>query len=56
MNKQELLTGYLRPVLESKGMHAIFQKKGGGNVKKGQNIWKSGQKCTRFENILKKGR
>ena len=30
-------------ILESKGMRAIFQKKG----KKGQNIWK-------FENILKK--
>ena len=22
---------------------------------KGQNIWKFGQKCTKFENILKKG-
>ena len=30
------------PILESKGMHAIFQKKG--------------KKCTKFENILKKGR
>ena len=39
------------PILESKGMRAIFQKKG----KKGQNIWKFGQKCTKFENILKKG-
>ena len=34
-----------------KGMHAIFQKKG----KKGQNIWKFGQECTKIENILKKG-
>ena len=34
-----------------KGMRAIFQKKG----KKAQNIWKFGQKCTKFENILKKG-
>ena len=33
-------------------MRAIFQKKG----KKGQNIRKFGQKCTKFENILKKGR
>ena len=24
-------------------------------AKKGQNIWKFGQKCTKFENILKKG-
>ena len=39
------------PILESKGMRAIFHEKG----KKGQNIWKFGQKCTRFENILKKG-
>ena len=28
------------------------QKKGN----KGQNIWKFGQKCTKIENILKKGR
>ena len=28
----------------------FFQKKG----KKGQNIWKFGQKCTKFENILKR--
>ena len=26
------------PILESKGMHAIFQKKGKKNGKKGQNI------------------
>ena len=32
-------------------MRAIFQKKG----KKEQNTWKFGQKCTKFENILKKG-
>ena len=38
------------PILESKGIRAIFQKKD----KKGQNIWKFGQKCTKFENILKK--
>ena len=38
-------------ILESKGMLAIFEKKG----KKGQNIWKFGQKCIKFENILKKG-
>ena len=39
------------PVLESKGMGAIFQKKG----KKGQNILKFWQKCTKLQNILKKG-
>ena len=38
------------PILERKDMHAIFQKKG----EKGQNILKFGQKCTKFENILKK--
>ena len=37
--------GYSGPILESKGMHAIFQKKG----QKEQNIWKFGQKCTKFE-------
>ena len=39
-------------------MRAIFQKKDKKeqkNVKKGQNIWKFGQQCTKFENILKKG-
>ena len=39
-------------ILESKGMRAIFQKKG----KKGQNVWKFEQKCAKYENILKKGR
>ena len=42
------------PILERKGMHAIFQKKGKKKGKKGQNIWKFGQNCTQFENILKK--
>ena len=40
-------------------MRAIFQKKVKNmlkNVKKGQNIWKFGQRCTKFENILKKGK
>ena len=39
------------PILEKKGMRVIFQKKG----KRGPNIWKFGQKCTKFENILKRG-
>ena len=47
--KQKNYTG---PILEIKGMLAIFQKKG----KKEQNMWKFGQKCTKFENIFKKGR
>ena len=42
---------YTGLILESKGMRTICQKKG----KKGQNIWKFLQKCTKFENILKKG-
>ena len=33
------------------GHGAIFQKKG----KKGQNIWKFGQTCIKFENICTKG-
>ena len=44
------VAGWSGPILESKGMHVIFQKKG----KKGQNIWKFGQKCIKFDNILKK--
>ena len=39
------------PILERKGMLAIFQKKS----KKGQDIRKFRQNCTKFENILKKG-
>ena len=41
-------------------MHTIFQKKGQQwhkhvkISKGGQNIWKFGQKCVKFENILKK--
>ena len=38
----------LGPILESKELGAIFEKKG-------WNIWKFGQKCTKFKNILKKG-
>ena len=47
------------PILETKGMHVIFQKKGEKCLKKGkkgQNLWKFGQKCTKLENFLKKGR
>ena len=36
------------PILERKGMRAIFHEKG----KKGKTF---GQKCTKSENILKKG-
>ena len=43
------------PLLESKGICAIFQKKCQKKGKQGQNNWKFGQKCKRFENILKKG-
>ena len=41
-------------ILESNGMCGIFQKK--GQKKKGGNIGKFGQKCTKYENILKKGK
>ena len=37
-------------------MGSDFAEKGQRNVEKGQNMWKLGQKCTKFENILKKGR
>ena len=41
------------PILERKGMRAIFQKKRKKGQKKGKiKFW---QKCTKFENILKKG-
>ena len=39
---------YSGPILESKGMCDFSGK--------GQNIWKVGQKCTKFENILKEDR
>ena len=42
-------------ILESKDMHAIFLKKT-HKGQKGQNIGKFRQKCTKFGNILKKGR
>ena len=45
------LQTFIGPILESKGMCAISQKKG----KNGKNIWTLGQKCTKFENIVKKG-
>ena len=46
------------PTIESKVMRAIFQKKAKNGKqmlkkgKKGQNIWKFGTKCRKFENIL----
>ena len=42
-------------ILESKGIGVIFQKKGKEMLKR-QNIWKSRQKCTKVEDILKMGR
>ena len=42
------------PILGSKGMLVIFQKKG-KKGQKGQNIWKFEQKYTKLENKLKKG-
>ena len=43
------------PILESKDIRAIFQKKGKEILKKEQNIRKSRQKCTKVEDILKMG-
>ena len=37
-----------------KGHACNFSEKGQKKGKKGQNIWKFGQNCTQFENILKK--
>ena len=34
-------------------MGCNFSEKEQKNIKKGQNIWKFGQKCTKLENILK---
>ena len=42
-------------ILDRKGMCGIFQKKGKKKKKRG-NIGRFGQKCTKFENILKKGK
>ena len=33
-----------------------FSEKGQVNLKKAENIWKFGQKCLKFENVLKKCR
>ena len=38
------------PILEGKDTHLTYSEKG----QKGQTIWQFGQKCTKFENILKK--
>ena len=55
MSNSKLCTG---TILESKGMHAIFQKKGkkGGDVKKKAKYLKILAKMYKIENILKKGR
>ena len=50
-----LLPSFSGPVLESKGMRAIFQKKSKGILKKKEKYLKFGQKCTKFESILEKG-
>ena len=43
-----------RPILESKGMCVIFQKKG-KKGQKGTTYLKIWQKCKKFENVLEKG-
>ena len=56
MSKKSHFTISAWSILESKGMGAIFQKKGQRNVEKGQNICKFEHKCAKFENILKQGK
>ena len=41
-----------RPIFKILVKLRFFRKR----AKKAQNIWKFGQKCTKFENILKRGR
>ena len=45
----EVDKSYAGPILESKGMGAIFQKKGKERLKKGHNIWKFEEKSTKFK-------
>ena len=49
----------IRAYSSSTGMRAIFKKKGKKMLKKGkkwQHIWKFGQKCSKCEDILEKGK
>ena len=43
------------PILESKGLHAIFFKKNANKGQKRAKYLKIWQKCAKFKNILKKG-
>ena len=43
------------PILESKGMRAIFQKKDKKRAKKGKIFENLGKNVQKFENILEKG-
>ena len=45
----------LGPILENKGMGAIFSEKGQRNVEKGQNTWKFGQKLYKIKKYSEKG-
>ena len=45
----------LGPILENKGMGAIFSEKGQRNVEKGQNTWKFGQKINKIRKYSEKG-
>ena len=45
----------LGPILENKGMGAIFSEKGQRNVEKGQNTWKFGQKMYKIRKYSEKG-
>ena len=43
------------PILENKGMGGTFSEKGQGNVEKGQNTWKFGQKMYKIRKYSEKG-
>ena len=45
----EFLAGYLRPILESKDMHVIFQKKGKAMLKKGKILGNLGKNVRDFK-------
>ena len=52
ITSEKKITG---PILEKKGMGAIFQRKGKEILKKGKILENLGKNNPKFENILKKG-
>ena len=58
INLVNFLNHTSRPILESKGLHVIFQKNGKKCLKRAKRAkyWKIEQKYTKFKNILKRAR